>query len=293
MTDWLDQLRRLDQALAAGEISAAQHRSKRDEILAEASSAQPLMARPQPATGPGLPAEPPRHNQHQVPASWPLPAAETASARVTPGQAQAIFSTAQSTTSKPWPAALAALLVLVLIAAGIWLWSFSGADPVAGPTTTTQAPSRFTELRLPGQADIRSGDMRLQQARQENLITAEEAALLIGLGVNKVTYVGSADKPYQFLAFSYPSADPGGQTEKIRSMQRDLGYTAVDVADLPEGFEAVQWSNTRASQLRLTYTSASATVQLIVLQVPLGEQDELLGRARDAVAAATAVAPPD
>lgn len=291
MTDWLDQLRRLDQALAAGEISAAQHRSKRDEILAEASSAQPLMAHPQ--AGPGRSESPRQDHQHPVPASWPLPAPETAPALVTPGQAQAIFSTAQATSRKPWLAALGALLVLVLVAAGIWLWSFSGADPVAGPTTTTQAPSRFTELRLPGQADIRSGDMRLQQARQENLITAEEAALLIGLGVNKVTYVGSADKPYQFLAFSYPSADPGAQTEQIRSMQRDLGYTAVDVPDLPDGLEAVRWSNTRASQLRLTYTSTSATVQLIVLQVPLGDQDELMGRARDAVTAATAVAPPE
>src|SRR5689334_20079548 len=45
---WQEELRKLDSALAEGELAANEYRKRRDEILAAASSAQP----PSPVIGP-------------------------------------------------------------------------------------------------------------------------------------------------------------------------------------------------------------------------------------------------
>ncbi|MFC5285467.1 hypothetical protein ACFPM7_00230 [Actinokineospora guangxiensis] len=292
MTDWLDQIQRLDRALTAGEITSAQHRSRRDEILAEASSQSQLQHHgprhpaPVPAAAPPLAASPLAGPAITGPA--------TAPPLVTPSEASAIFSTAPSTLRKPWLAPVAVLAVLALVAAGIWVWMLSapgepGAPP---PQAAPPAPPALTELRLPGEADARSGTMSLAEAREENLITAAETALLGEVGVAEITYVGSADKPYQYLVFAYPSADPAGQTDKLVAAQSALGFTEAEVPGLPDGVRAAELGNERAAQARLTYATATGTVQALVLQVPRGDRDDLLARLGDVAGVVVGAAPP-
>jgi hypothetical protein len=291
---WEEELRQLDDALAAGKVSASKHRKRRDEILAEASSAQSSAL---PASGVLSRAawRPVRQARRPVAApSLPQP-----SQPITPTQAQEMFVTSRPATGRRWLGVLAAVLVLALAAGVTWWFGFRQDEPgtpAAGSTSSAQPRQGggIDELRLPGTADDRNGKFSVQRALELKVLSPLEADLLKQSGITEVTYVGASEGDYRYLVYAYPSVDPDAAratTGVVAHIHEQIGLTEAPIV-VPDGVQAVELRNAKAAVVRALYTSGNTTVQLAVLQEPAGDPAALESAFKRAVALAVDKLPP-
>lgn len=234
--------------------------------------------------------------------SFGLPRQQTMPAPVTPNDAQNLFGNARPRSrGKGWLIAAATVVVLAVGAGAIWYFGFNEDEtPAAGPTTenTTTAPPplvNVADIELPGEPATNNGEMDIAAARTAGVLAEQEAILLEEAGITVVEYSGSTEGAYRFLLYSYPSSDDTGAvetTEKVAAVQEQLGLQPAELTDVPEGVQVTQFGNEQAAVLRALYTHGDTTIQLCVLQVPIGGAEELQEQFRTALDAVTAAAPP-
>lgn len=249
---------------------------------------------------------PPTHTAQTGVASFPPVPPQVAGPAVTPLDAQDLFTSNKParTGPKPWVIALAVVLVLGVVGGAVWFFAFrdSGTDTANQNTqtseTSTQAPPEpvdITKIDLPGEAAENTGQMDIARASELAVIAPSEATLLADAGATELTYSGYADQNYRYLLYAYKSADAAAAktlTDKILGVQRQLGFTDTDLNGVPKGVTVTTVSNKDAAAVRGVYTYGDTTIQLSVLQVPLGDAAELGAQFQQAITAVTDAAPP-
>lgn len=248
---------------------------------------------------------PPTGGQQTGVASFPPVAGGPAP---TPLDAQDLFTSNKPAQSgpKPWVIAVAVIVVLAIAGGAVWYFAIrdDNSTPVADDTTTqttgetTQAPPEpvdITKIELPGEVAANSGEMDITRASQLAVIAPAEATLLADAGANELTYSGYAEKDYRYLLYAYKSADADAAkelTDKILGVQSQLGFTETTVEGVPEGVTLTTVSNKEAAAVRGVYTYGDLTIQLSVLQIPVGDIAELHVQFQQAMTAVTDAAPP-
>jgi hypothetical protein len=75
-------------------------------------------------------------------------------------------------------------------------------------------------------------------------------------------------------------------------VQEQIGLKDTEVKDVADGVQVTSLTNNSAAVLRALYTYGDTTIQLSVLQVPTGDEDELASQFAAALRAVTDAAPP-
>jgi hypothetical protein len=232
---------------------------------------------------------------------------QVAGPAVTPLDAQDLFTSNKPARGGPKPLLVVIAIVVVLAIAGgaVWFFAFrnDGSPDTAGqqtsdssaPTDAKPEPVDITKIELPGEAAANSGEMDIKRASELQVIAPSEATLLADAGATQLTYSGYADQNYRFLLYAYKSDSPAAANEltgKILDVQKQLGFTDTTVEGIPGGVKLTTVSNKDAVAIRGVYTYGDTTIQLSVLQIPVGDAAELHAQFQQAMTAVTDAAPP-
>jgi hypothetical protein len=286
------------------------------------NGAQATPAPPDEATSPAIPQPqwaslPPTHNAQTTVASFPPvppppppppPPPQVTGPAVTPLDAQDLFTSNKQPAGsrKPMLAGLAVLVVLAVAGAAVWFFVFSGDDtPDSAADTdrtseqpTTQAlpePVDITNIDLPGELAENSGEMDITRASELAVIAPSEATLLADAGAQELTYLGHSDGNYRFLLYAYKSDSAEAAKAlagDIGGVQQQLGFTETKVDGVPDTVAVTTVSNSEAVALRGVYTYGDTTIQLSVLQIPVGDLAEMHAQFQTAMTTVTDAAPP-
>jgi hypothetical protein len=251
---------------------------------------------------------PPTHSAQTGVASFPPVPPQVGGPAVTPLDAQDLFTSNKParTGPKPWVIALAVVIMLGVVGGAVWFFAFrdgDGANTAGPPDTRSSAPSTqappepvdITKIDLPGEAAENTGQMDIARASELAVIAPSEATLLADAGATELTYAGYADQNYRYLLYAYKSADAAAAkvlTDKILGIQQQLGFSDTELNGVPKGVTVTTVSNKDAAAVRGVYTYGDTTIQLSVLQVPLGDPAELGAQFQQAITAVTDAAPP-
>ena len=252
---------------------------------------------------------PPTHSAATNVGSFPPVPPQAIGPAPTPLDAQDLFTgnKAPAGGKKPWLIPVAVLVVLAIAGGAVWFFALrdtgsDAANPPASETTqqteqTQPAPEPVdvTKIVLPGEQASNSGEMDIARASELKVISAAEATLLSDAGADALTYSGYSAEGYRFLLYAYKSADAAtaeGFTSKVLDIQRQLGFTEANLDGMPEGVTVMQVANEKAAAMRGVYTYGDVTIQLSVLQIPVGEAGQLVSQFQQAVTAVTDDAKP-
>jgi hypothetical protein len=249
---------------------------------------------------------PPTHQAQTNVGTFP-PVPQVNGPAVTPLDAQDLFTSNKPPRggAKPWLIVVAIVVVLAIAGGAVWWFGFrdsGGADTATDqtsqssePTGSTPEPVDITKIELPGEAAANSGQMDIQRASELQVIAPAEATLLADAGAKQLTYSGFADDHYRYLLYAYQSDSPKAAKElsgKILDVQKQLGFTDTEVDGVPDGVTLTTVSNKEAAAVRGVYTYGDVTIQLSVLQIPVGDLAELHAQFQQAMTAVTDAAPP-
>lgn len=254
---------------------------------------------------------PPTHNSATNIGTFPPVPPQAIGPAPTPLDAQDLFTGNKPAAGgkKPWLIPVAVLVVLAIAGGAVWFFAFrdtgsDSANPPASNTTTqqqteqTQAapePVDVTKIVLPGEQASNSGEMDIARASELKVISAAEATLLGDAGADALTYSGYSDEGYRYLLYAYKSADAAAAEEftgKVLDIQRQLGFTEANLDGMPAGVTVMQVANEKAAAVRGVYTYGDVTIQLSVLQIPVGDSGQLTSQFQQAVTAVTDAATP-
>lgn len=249
---------------------------------------------------------PPTHQAQTNIGTFPPVPPQVGGPAVTPLDAQDLFTSNKPPRggAKPWLIVVAIVVVLAIAGGAVWWFGFrdSGTDTATNetsqpsqPTESKPDPVDITKIELPGEAAANSGQMDIQRASELQVIAPAEATLLADAGAKQLTYSGYADNNYRYLLYAYQSDSPAAAKElsgKILDVQKQLGFTDTKVDGIPDGVTTTTVSNKDAAALRGVYTYGDITIQLSVLQIPVGDLAELHAQFQQAMTAVTDAAPP-
>jgi hypothetical protein len=250
---------------------------------------------------------PPTHQAQTNVGTFPPVPPQVGGPAVTPLDAQDLFTSNKAARSgpKPWVIAVAVVVVLAVAGGAVWFFGFrdSGTDTAGQNSTNTPAPTSeslpepvdITKIELPGDPAANSGEMDITRASQLAVIAPSEATLLGDAGAKRLTYSGYSEQNYRYLLYAYKSDSPAAAkdlTGKILDVQHELGFTDTKLDGVPKGLTVTTVKNKDAAAVRGVYTYGDVTIQLSVLQVPLGDANELGARFQQAITAVTDAAPP-
>lgn len=299
--DWHEEIRRLDTALSRGEISAAEHRKRRDEVLAEASGGMNgprLLHQPgQVAAPPAPPAaehtstehtvvidatraagnpQPEPHHPPRSDRSWsgPIDGADVFSVQPKSGTGRGVRTSAL------------VLVVLAVVGAGLW-WFLLGNDrassaPSAAPPAPTAAAPWGTD-RLPNPTDVlfsTTAVLTPQQALDNGFVRADDVEAMKAAGVEKVYFRAVTENGLVYHLFAFQTADKASGGDLAAKL---LQGAETDVDGLPDRVNAARAEAPGALVLEATYGTEGGAVRIVVARQ--GEIDEPLMTAelRDAV----------
>ncbi|WP_133904112.1 hypothetical protein [Actinophytocola oryzae] len=248
---------------------------------------------------------PPTHTAATGIASFPPVPPQVGGPAVTPLDAQDLFTSNKPARGGPKPLLIVVAVVVVLAIAGgaVWFLGFRDSDDTntAGQETSQDngpkapEPVDITKIELPGEAADNAGTMDIGRASELQVIAPSEATLLADAGAKQVTYSGYSDENYRYLLYAYKSDSAAAAKEltgKILDVQKGLGFTDTKVEGVPGDVTMTTVSNRDAAALRGVYTYGDTTIQLSVLQIPVGDIAELHAQFQQAMTAVTDAAPP-
>jgi hypothetical protein len=272
--------------------------AERTQVIAAASA---------PPQQPQWAALPPTQNAStgMFPPVPPPPSVST----VTPLDAQDLFTSNKAARGggKPWLVAVIAIVVLALVGGAVWWFAFRGTGSPASADAEQQTsqeksasaepppPVDITKIDLPGDAVDNSGAMDIARAGELKVIAPAEAALLGDSGVNALVYSGAAAGNYRFMLYSFESDGPGKAkelTDAVSGVQQQMGLKPITIGDVAHGVQVTGLTNGSAAVLRGLYTYGNTTIELSVLQVPVGDATELATQFATAMKTVTDAAPP-
>ncbi|SDJ42600.1 hypothetical protein SAMN05192558_11931 [Actinokineospora alba] len=291
--DWHEEIRRLDTALSRGEITAAEHRKRRDEVLAEASggaSGPRLLHRPGQVAAPEAPEhtvvidaaqaagnpQPELHHPPRSDRSWsgPIDGADVFSVQSKSGTGRGVLTS------------MVVLLGLAIVGAGLW-WFLLGNDrassapPPASAPPTSAAP--WGTDRLPNPTDAlfsTTAVLTPQQALDNGFVRADDVESMKAAGVEKVYFRAVTENGLVYHLFAFQTAGKTGGGDLAANL---LQGAKADVDGLPDGVNAARAEAPGALVLEATYGTDQGAVRIVVARQ--GEIDEPLmtTELRDAV----------
>lgn len=324
---WQDDLKNLDDELSAGRIQAEEYRRRRDELLAAASS-NPVglrrIHRKQTASianafngdakndaditqrvdvsaaAPQWQATPPTAGNPQQP-----PPPRDFGAPVQPKQGAEVFGLSVSSgprTGNKWPRFVIAIVVLALVAAGVWWFAFRDTSgPSNSPAAQAQIEPRPAPLgvgSLPNPVDVPltySGTLTVDQMQIYKLTTPEEAALLVAAGTDEVYYRGVTSGNLQYHIYAYRTKDAQAAqdlTGKITERNKRIGMADMPVPGISAKVKAQQVSSATNTISEAIYVSDRAVVRIVIGQSAPLEDGKLASAMRRSVDAVTRSVPP-
>ena len=243
--------------------------------------------------------------------TFPRPPQPLPGPTVTPMDAQDLFTSNKPPRGgkKPWLVGLVVLVVLALAGGAVWFFAFRGGDESQAadgdeqPPQTTSAeeqpplpePVDISKIELPGVVGPNSGEMDIRRAGELNVIAPAEATLLAGAGAEQLVYNGTSEGGFHYMLYSYKSADAKAAEELtagVIDVQKQLGFTPTEVEGVPDTVDVSTVTNAEAAGIRGVYTYGDTTIQLFVLQIPVGDVDEMRVQFQRAMQAVTDAAPP-
>ncbi len=339
---WQESLRQLDARLANGEIGAADYRRTRDEILAEASSGNQangqesgkdgLWTATNPSAQPDTADEkttdiapgettvvvrqdeledertqvvkadamvPAPGNAPPPPPPWPVAMNNTRSA---PIQGQEVFAGAGKASKGRWLRWFAPLVILALVAGGIWWFVVREDAPPESRneqsptiTTTEQAAPAIDDVaadfpELPGQpAAGGDGTATTGEAQELQLLSPGYATLLEDNGASELVHRRSQQQGVAYQLMAAPVESDNGASELAGLTTGHLeqaGFTAVEPAE--EGPTILTRTDQIFQTYVTTYASGDIWVQLNASGKPNADAAALLTEFRTVLQSVTA-----
>jgi hypothetical protein len=318
---WQDELKSLDNELSAGRIPAEEYRRRRDELLAAASS-NPVslrrIQRKQPVSianafnGESKDPDTPPQRIQQPAAAWRAEAPPQANGPhpgqaappVLPKQGAEVFAPGGGPRkARKWPRIVVAVVVLALIAGGVWWFVVSpGSSPqAAAPVTENGQPAEremlgVESLPTPGDVPLSySGTLTVDQLQVYQMATPEEAALFADAGTDQVYYRGVTSGNLQYHINAYRTKDTSTSRDlmaKLVERNKRIGMQDVAVSSVPPKVKTQQLFTENTGVYEAVYVSGRAMVRITIAQsVPLAD-DKLAGAMRRTVDAVTRSVPP-
>jgi hypothetical protein len=328
---WQDDLKNLDDELSAGRIQAEEYRKRRDELLAAASS-NPVglrrIHRKQTASianafngdakndaditqrvdvsaaAPQWQAQPPAPGSPQQQQQPPSPP-QNFGGPVQPKQGAEVFGLSVGSgprTGKKWPRFVVAIVVLALVAAGVWWFAFRDtSSPSNSPAAQAQVEPRPAPLgvgSLPNPVDVPltySGTLTVDQMQIYKLTTPEEAALLVAAGTDEVYYRGVTSGNLQYHIYAYRTKDVQAAQDlmgKITERNKRIGMADMPVPGLSAKVKAQQVSSATNTISEAIYVSDRAAVRVVIGQSAPLEDGKIASAMRRSVDAVMRSVPP-
>ncbi|MGQ0839908.1 hypothetical protein [Actinokineospora sp.] len=260
--EWQERLRELDAREAAGEVSAADHRRLRDEILAQASSRVSVRQ----AAGFGAKAP----VQHAPLTSAPIPPA-----RIATGQelveGSAIFAGArEGRRTRVVLVVLAVVVVLAAVGGGVW-WYLQRSDEQAPAAQQTQATRPGLSLdRLPNPTQnplTTTGTFSVDQGLAAKLLKQEEVDYLTNGATQQVFFRAAAEDELSYQMFLFQTPGQEGATvvnSSIIAVGKEGRLVDAGISGLPAGVTATK--ATEVGLVQASYVTDGGTVRIIILQ---------------------------
>jgi hypothetical protein len=274
---WQDELRQLDAELADKQISSAEYRRRRDEILASASGGMPMNTS---APFPQRIAAPPQENtKPEVVPPWSpvtaIPRYQTPQYPVSPTMDD--LFTVGNTKPKRSRTALVipviCILVVLGLAAGWWFGFGSQARPDSSPasTTATSTAPRTVALKdlppLPGTPGPQNGEFTVPEALNKGLLDARAAAFLTADHAVRLVFSSSKTSDLTYAVLAFNSDDPQ-QAAKITSdltdYQKPNGLAPTDQLGLPGSVTVMKQVVPAQVQYLALYPSGRTTMVVAV-----------------------------
>ncbi|HTI23084.1 MAG TPA: hypothetical protein VL652_18980 [Kutzneria sp.] len=269
---WQQDLRALDAELAEKRITAAEYRSRRDDLLASVSGGMPPTSAglpfPQqveaPVQGPAVPAGGP---EVWTPVT-PIPGAGTQ--EYTPPTTELFSARLTKNTSRKHAATVTVVVVLLIVGLGVgWWFGFRVPPTTAAGQPTTQAVTAPTAVQLsdlpplPGKPDANSGNYAVDQAVTKGLLEARASTLLKDDHAGQIVYSGSAMGDLSYGVFVI-NTDTAEQADKMAAdlvaYQKPNGLTPTDKPGLPPSVHTLQLMSATLAQCVAIYPSTHAVV---------------------------------
>ncbi|ALG05598.1 hypothetical protein [Kibdelosporangium phytohabitans] len=338
---WQDELQSLDEQLSAGQIRAEEYRKRRDELLAAASSgaislrrvhrqkspsiANAFSAETKPDTSrsadvtqkvpagawqtarPQTPPPPPPPMQASAPppASPPPPPPASTSTALVPMHGSEVFGNKPSKPgtreSAKVPKFLVAVVVLALVAGGVWWFAFRGGDgspntggvqPDAAPPAATSGELTLDKLPNPTDSQLSTaGVLTVDQAQTNNLIRPDEAAYLSATDLQKIYFrtIVTGNLSYQLFAFQ-TQTDTGGTRIVSGALERGKRANMVPatIDGLPANVTVTKILVAGAAYYEAVYPIDKGAVRLVVLQSGPNNERQLVNAMKRTAELATA-----
>nr|WP_042184146.1 hypothetical protein [Kibdelosporangium sp. MJ126-NF4]CEL16100.1 hypothetical protein [Kibdelosporangium sp. MJ126-NF4]CTQ94026.1 hypothetical protein [Kibdelosporangium sp. MJ126-NF4] len=233
------------------------------------------------------------------PSAAPAPSARSSSAPSSPMIGAEVFGTPSSSKAeKPskFPKFLVAIVVLALVAGGVWWFAFRGAQ---GGDGNNAAPPAVTggELaleKLPNPTDSQlstAGVLSVDQAQTNNLIRPDEAAYLSATDLQRIYFrtIVVGNLSYQLFAFQ-TQTDTGGTRIVSGALERGKRANMVPatIDGLPATVTVTKILVAGAAYYEAVYPIEKGAVRLVVLQSGPNNERQLVNAMKRTVELTTA-----
>lgn len=291
---------------APGETTVVVRVDTPDEEKTQVVTADQLEQSTRPVGPPGPPPPPPPQQQ------WPAPMPGQFQQRPTPIQGQEVFAQASSGSSAKWLRWVVPVVILALVAAGLWWFVFrddstpSEADnPPPSSTSQTEEPEApavpsIDEVAgsvptLPGEPKADNGPMTTAEALQLGLLNEAYATLLEDNGATEIVYQKSTQDRLGYQVAAAPVEQPGDAaqlTELMTVYLDEAGFTPAEPAE-SVGLPVITRTDQFFRTFVVTYASGGVWVQLNVSGPPDGDEAALRAEFETVLTALTERLPAD
>jgi hypothetical protein len=270
-------------------------------VPADAIAATPAAAPPGPPPPVSQPGPPP---PGPGPQPGPPDVMATPYRAAPPLQGHEVFAEAAPKRRGTFTRFLVPLVILAVVAAGVWWFVSMGDDENSG---STPPPSQSGEKaldsdaisgrlpELPGKASTNDSTMALDRARELKLFTPAYAKLLADNGASEIVYRGATRSGFGYLLVTSPIGSAADAAKLAGATRDHLGRAGFkDVAELSQDGPPVITRTDRSFRtLIAVYSSGNVWVQLNVSGAPDGDEGELRADFRKVLASLTEGLPAD
>lgn len=191
---------------------------------------------------------------------------------------------------------LGVVVVLAMVAAGVWFLRGDNTTTTAQPTTSAVSSPEAVEARLPtlpGTPSTNNGTLTVEQGIDLKLYSREEGQLFKDNGANQVIFRGSSQGPQGYLVLVVPASSPAAAASITRGLyEHSLTAGLQTVPSGSTDAKAVTGSNSAGQMSGTWYTSGSYAVAIWVSQGLDGDPNSLAERlAQTKTSLATALPP--
>ncbi|MFD4251796.1 hypothetical protein ACFWQL_18850 [Amycolatopsis thermoflava] len=191
---------------------------------------------------------------------------------------------------------LGVVVVVAMVAAGVWFLRDNTTTTTAGPTTSAVNSPEAVEARLPtlpGTPSTNNGTLTVEQGIDLKLYSREEGQLFRDNGANQVIFRGSSQGPQGYLVLVIPASSPTAAASITRGLyEHSLTAGLQTVPSGSTDAKAVTGSNSAGQMSGTWYTSGSYAVAIWVSQGLDGDPNSLTERlAQTKTSLATALPP--